>query len=107
MTYTIDAKTAEKWNMVNMVVPADQLMAEAMKAADAAGDQNHFDKLYKEMEQDAINVDQFTKELRKNMLKHAHREMPKVKGPRDFNYKERLEQWRYNRKDAQDWLRRH
>ena len=80
---------------------------EAMKAADAAGDQNHFDKLYKEMEQDAINVDQFTKELRKNMLKHAYREMPKVKGPRDFNYKKRLEQWRYNRKDAQDWLRRH
>jgi len=31
---TIDAKTAEKWNMVNMVVPADQLMAEAMKAAE-------------------------------------------------------------------------
>ena len=31
---TIDARTAEKWNMVNMVVPADDLMAEARKVAE-------------------------------------------------------------------------
>lgn len=30
---TIDAQTAEKWNMVNKVVPADSLMDEAMSAA--------------------------------------------------------------------------
>ena len=29
----IDARTAEKWNMVNWVVPADELMADARKAA--------------------------------------------------------------------------
>lgn len=31
---TIDATTAEKWNMVNKVVPADKLMEEARKAAE-------------------------------------------------------------------------
>jgi len=31
---TIDAQTAEKWNMVNVVVPADQLMVETMKVAE-------------------------------------------------------------------------
>lgn len=31
---TIDARTAEKWNMVNMVVPADRLLDETMKAAE-------------------------------------------------------------------------
>ncbi len=30
---TIDARTAEKWNMVNWVVPADELMSSARKAA--------------------------------------------------------------------------
>ena len=30
---TVDAQTAERWNMVNKVVPADSLMDEAMKAA--------------------------------------------------------------------------
>lgn len=30
---TIDARTAEKWNMVNRVVPAEELMSEARKAA--------------------------------------------------------------------------
>ena len=30
---TIDARTAEKWNMVNWVVPTDELMTDARKAA--------------------------------------------------------------------------
>ena len=30
---TVDAQTAEKWNMVNWVVPADELMDSARKAA--------------------------------------------------------------------------